>query len=291
MLLGHLEKAREFYKREVAVRDTFSQALRNSIESRRELAGLYERLAELALRMNHVEEGRQYYDRCATVRDDVLAEKPDFWPAISDRARSYNNAAFLCFPRGGNDPAAARALHREALDLIEARAAVDPANFETKSMLATTLYYEATTALYSGDAKAADQGYRRCLDIRRALACEPTVKMSQVDLMLALARCGEHAEAARIAETLVTSPPKDEQLYYFSACGYALAAGAAGLDPALVRRYSDNAIDCLRKGKERGWSDVSSLETDPDLAPIHKDPAFKALLAEFALPQKGDKSN
>jgi tetratricopeptide (TPR) repeat protein len=274
----------------VAVRDTFSQALRNSIESRRELAGLYERLAELALRMNHVEEGRQYYDRCATLRDDVLAERPDFWPAVSDRARSYNNAGFLCFPRG-NDPAAARALHREALELIEARAAADPANFETKAMLATTLYYEATTALHSGDAKAAAVGYRRCLDIRKALASEPKVKMSQVDLMLALARCGEHAEAARIAEMLVTSPPKDEQLYFFSACGYALAAGAAGSDPALVRRYTNNAIDCLRKGKERGWSDVASLETDPDLAPIRNDAAFQALLAEFAHPQKGDKSN
>jgi tetratricopeptide (TPR) repeat protein len=216
------------------------------------------------------------------IRDEVLAAKPDFWPIVYDRARSYNNAAFLCYPRG-NDPAAARALHRQALKLIEDRAVADPANFDTKRVLAETLYYEATTALHSGDAAAAAHGYRRCLEIRQALASEPSIKMSQVDLMLALARCGEHAEAAKIAEALVSTPPRDEQLYFQSACGFALAASAAR-DSALARTYTDKAIDCLRKGKARGWSDVASLETDPDLAPIRDDPAFRALVSEFARP-------
>jgi tetratricopeptide (TPR) repeat protein len=286
MSLGHLDKAREIYKREITVRDSFSEGLRNSIESRRELAGLYERLAELSLRTNQVEEGRQYYERCALVRDAVLAERPTLWPVVYDRARSYNNAAFLCFPRG-NDPAAARALHQEALELIEARANADPANFDIKRVLAETLYYEATTALHSGDAKAAAAGYHRVLQIRRELASEPKAKMSQVDLMLALARCGEHAEAAKIAEMLVATPPRDEQLYFFSACGYALAGGAVSKnDPALAHQYSAKALECLRKGKERGWADAASLETDPDLAPIRTDPAFQAFLGEFPKPNQ-----
>jgi eukaryotic-like serine/threonine-protein kinase len=285
MSLGHLDKAREIYQRELTIRDSFSEGLRNSIESRRELAGLYERLAELSLRMNHVEEGRQHYERCAAIRDDVLAERPTLWPVVYDRARSYNNAAFLCFPRG-NDPAAARSLHQEALELIEARAKADPANFEIKRVLAETLYYEATTALHSGDAKAAAEGYRRVLVIRKELASEPKAKMSQVELMLALARCGEHAEAAKIAEMLVATPPRDEQLYFFSSCGYALAAGSISKsDPALARQYTAKALECLRKGKERGWADVASLDTDPDLAPIRSDPSFQAFLAEFPKPR------
>jgi hypothetical protein len=36
--------------------------------------------------------------------------------------------------------------------------------------------------------------------------------------------------------------------------------------------------------KRRGWVDVGSLETDPDLEPIRTDPAFRALLAEFRRP-------
>jgi eukaryotic-like serine/threonine-protein kinase len=283
MALGHLAKASEIYKREISIRDSFSDGLRNSIESRRELAGLYERLAQLALRMNQVEQAREYYDQCEDIREAVLLERPNLWPAVNDRARSYNNAAFLLFPRGG-DPAGARALHREALALLEERAKADPGNFEIKHVLAETLYYVATTALHSGDAKAAADDYRRVLNIRKELASQPKAKMSQVDLMLALARCGEHAEAATIAEMLVKSPPKDEQLYFFSACGYALAAGCVSKDQALARKYTDKAVECLRNGKERGWSDLGSLQTDPDLAPIRNDPAFQALLTEFARP-------
>ena len=105
--------------------------------------------------------------------------------------------------------------------------------------------------------------------------------------MLALARCGDHAEAARIAFALVATPPKDERLYVQAACGYALAAGAAGGDASLVQRYKTAALDCLRKAKERGWADVASLEKDTDLEPIRDEQAFQALLGEF--PRPGEK--
>ena len=145
MKMGHLERARETYREEEAVRDTFSPPQANHFETRRELAGLYERIAELSLKMNDLNEGRRLYDLSESIRAEVLAEKPDFWPAIYDRARSYNNAAFLLYPRG-KDPAGARELHRKALALVEPRAKADPANLETKAMLAEILYYEATCA-------------------------------------------------------------------------------------------------------------------------------------------------
>ena len=45
LTLGHLEKARELYREEIAVRESFSPAQANDWESRRELAGLYAELA------------------------------------------------------------------------------------------------------------------------------------------------------------------------------------------------------------------------------------------------------
>ncbi len=69
LILGHLVKALELYRDEEKVRDTFSQELRNSRESRRELAGLYEKMAEVYLRMNDLEEGRRLYDECSALRD------------------------------------------------------------------------------------------------------------------------------------------------------------------------------------------------------------------------------
>ena len=194
--------------------------------------------------------------------------------------RTYNNAGFVHYPQG-REPALARDYHRKALELVEKRVKVDPTNLETKTVLATTLYYEATCALKSGDPTGAAAGYRRCLEIRKQLATEPRAKAPQVDLMVALARCGEHAEAARIAQSLVATPPKDEFLYFQAACGYALAAQAAARDEALVRRYRSAAIECLRQGKKRGWNDPETLEIDPDLEPIRQTPEFQALLAEF----------
>jgi serine/threonine protein kinase/tetratricopeptide (TPR) repeat protein len=280
LVLGHLESARELYREELQARTKFSAALARDESSRRELAGLYEKLGELSFRMKQPEEGRRNYGLAAEKRREFLAEHPDDWPAVHDLAQTYNNAGFVHYPQG-REPAMAREYHRKALELIEKRVKVDPTNLETKTVLATTLYYDATCALESGDLAGAAAGYRRCLEIRKQLATEPKAKMSQIDLMVALARCGEHAEAARIAESLVATPPKDEYLYFQAACGYALSAEAAARDEALVRRYRSAALECLRQGKQRGWNDLETVESDPDLEPIRETPEFQALLAEF----------
>jgi hypothetical protein len=113
---------------------------------------------------------------------------------------------------------------------------------------------------------------------------EPTAKLPKADLMLALARCGEHGKAAEIAESLVATEPKDEAIYLQAACGFALACGAARTasgDPTLIQHYIKRSVECLRAAKDRGWKDVVALESDTDLEPIRKEPAFQALLGEF----------
>jgi tetratricopeptide (TPR) repeat protein len=282
LTLGHLEKARDLYVEEGKVRDSFSTAMANDFESRRELSGYYERVSELKLRMNEPGEGLRYNDLSTAIRKQILTERPELWPAVSDLVRCYNNAGRLHFPLR-HDPVAARELHRQALALIEERATADPPNLETQLVLAETLYYDATCALHSGKAEAAKEQYRRCLEIRKKLVTEPDAKLPKVNLMLALARCGYHAEAAQMAGQLIESPPRESHLYFQAACGYALAASATA-DAGLARRYTSAAVDCLKKGKKDGWSDLVSLATDPDLEPIRNDSAFQALLAEFRGP-------
>ncbi len=279
LLLGHLEQARALYDDETAVRDSFSSAQAADWESRRERAGLYEKLGELKLRMGDAAEARRDYNLCKELRELLFEEHRDSWPDIDDLARTDNNLGKMRLTQDGN-PAAASDLHRKALELYEKRAKADPADLDTQGRVAETLYFLATSQLRLGDVLSADSNYQRCLEIRKTLAKDPAVKGMEVNLMLALARCGQHAAAAKIAEALVATPPKDAHLYFQSACGYALAAVKVG-DAALVRRYTDAALDCLRKGKARGWADIVSLETDPDIEPIRKDPTFQALLAEF----------
>ena len=281
--LGHLEKARELYQEESAARLSFSPARAKDWQSRRELAGHYADFATLNVRLGDLVEGRRLYDKCTELREQIAAERPGSWPELLDLALSFNNQGSMCFPQG-SDPAAARKFHQKALDLLKKRAKDAPQDFDCKRMLELTLYYEATCALHCGDKDGAAAGYHQCLDICKELATQPNYKHLQSDLMLALARCGDHAQAAKIADALVATPPKDESLYVQSACGYALAAGAAGGDAALVTSYTAAALGCLRKAKERGWNDVARFKTDTDLEPIRNDPAFQALLGEFQRP-------
>jgi eukaryotic-like serine/threonine-protein kinase len=285
MQLGHLKDARDLYREEIATRESFTPAKSNQSESLRELAGMYERLADLSFKMGDRNEARRLYDHCAALRQQVAADRPDFWPVINDLAMSLNNSGFIRFPQG-DDPAAAREFHKKAIALYEKRVELDPSDFDARSRLATALYYEATCAHHSHDDSTAAALYRRCLAIRKELLTIPSAKMPQVEVMLALARCGEHVEAAKIAESLVAGDPLNEQVYFQSACGYALAAGAAAGDAALAVRYTKAAVDCLKKGKELGWDNVVDLESDPDLAPIRKNPAFQELLGLFRKPAK-----
>jgi eukaryotic-like serine/threonine-protein kinase len=278
--LGHLEQARDLFAEEEQVRSSFAKEFAHVDEVRRQLAGMYEQLGDLKIQMSEPEEGRRCYDRSTEIRKEVLSERPGDWPCLYDVALSYHNAALLRFPHG-REPAAARMFYRKALDLIEERAKTEPSNLVTQAALATILYYDATCALHSGDLSASALEYRRCLEIRKALVTDPTVKMPQVELMLTLARCGEHAKAAKIAEMLAAAPPTNENFYFQAACGYALAAGCVPNDAALAKQYTSGAIACLQKAKETGWNAPQALGIDPDLEPIRDDPQFTALLAEF----------
>ena len=105
--------------------------------------------------------------------------------------------------------------------------------------------------------------------------------------MLALARTGDHARASEIAEAMIKEPPLDARIYFHSACGFALSAGAAAsLPPSAesarrVRHYTDRALDALRLALKRGWRSAEEVATDPDLDPIRTDPGFVALLDQF----------
>jgi tetratricopeptide (TPR) repeat protein len=283
LTLGHLKEARELYREEVDVRKSFSPAEANRLEDRRELASLYAQRAQVSVRAGNLAEGQRFYDECASMRAQIAAENPDYWPAQNDLALSYNQQGSMRFPQG-RDAAAARQLHRKALLVLEKRTKAEPSDLENKHALAETLYYEATCALHSGDKYGSEAGFRRCLAICKELMTDPKAKVWERLRMLALGRCGEHAQAARMAQALVATPPKDDYLYVVAACGYALAAGAAGGDASLVQRYKTKALDCLRNAKERGWNEVASLEKYPDLEPIRNDQAFQALLREFRGP-------
>ncbi len=297
---GHLEQARVLLDEDRDIRESCSEEWKTGLRHRRDRAILYDQLFDVYLRLGDPAKARDFNERSAELTESILAERPQNFGILYNLVRCLNNFGMLLYPMG-RDPKGAREYHRKALELMNRWVTAEPTNAEAFQRLATTLYYEATCALKSGDRAGATAGYRRCLDIREKLAADPNVRMPRIALMVALARCGEHVRAAAIARELVAQPPSNEMVYVEAACGFALSAGAvrdqsrptvpargtaplAPADKALIRDYADRAIDCLRKAKARGYADVLGLETDPDLEPIRDEPAFRALIAEFPRP-------
>ena len=125
------------------------------------------------------------------------------------------------------DPKIARRYYQEALDGFLERLKAEPASVPAKMDVALAHYYVATADLRAGDRDSAMAHYRECRDIREELAKDPKTKLSSLDLMLALARTGDHKRASEIAEGMIKEPPLDARIYFHSACGFALSAGAA----------------------------------------------------------------
>ena len=94
------------------------------------------------------------------------------------------------------DPVGARVLYEKALAELERRLRAEPESVVARDDLAVTHYYVATAALRAGDREAAGNHYQACLNLREALAGDPKAKLSNIDLMIARARCGSVSSTA-----------------------------------------------------------------------------------------------
>ena len=280
--LGDPAKARDNYREEIALRDQFSPALADQVEVRRERAGLGDKLGDLSVSLGDPKAGREHFQQALELRREIAAQNPDETQAQRDVLLSLEKLGNheLIYSR---DPKVARQYYQEALDGFLERLKAEPASVLAKMDVALAHYYVATADLRAGDRDSAMAHYRECRDIREELAKDPKTKLSSLDLMLALARTGDHNRASEIAEAMIKEPPLDARIYFHSACGFALSAGAAAsLPPSaestrLVRHYTDRALDALRLALKHGWKSAEEVATDPDLDPIRADPGVRGL--------------
>src|SRR5262249_33182325 len=156
-----------------------------------------------------------------------------------------------------NDAKSARDYYQKAVEGMAALVERDKASAVFRRDLATAHYFLATALLRLGQEDESLKSYRICRDLRRELAGDPKATPARIDLMLALARCGDHAEAAEIGRRIIKSPQLNADLSVEVACGLALCAGAARdkSDDGPARTYADEALAALRYGVERGWRD------------------------------------
>jgi serine/threonine-protein kinase len=284
---GRNDAARGLYDEEVQVRESIPEPLRSVVEVRRELSGLHEKLGQLCLKLGDRDRSREHFQRSFDIRQSLADAEPDNFPNLRDIYRSYEEFGHIALLQL-NDPASARSYYEKAVDGMAGLVERDRASAIFRADLATAHYFLATALLRLGDKGGSMKSYRTCRDLRRALAADPNARLAQIDLMLALGRCGDHAEGAAIGRRLLAAAPGNGDLYIEVACGLALCAGAAAekSEVALARTYTDEAVAAIRRGRERGWRDLERLKIDPDLDPIRSDPGFQRLLADLRTPAK-----
>jgi tetratricopeptide (TPR) repeat protein len=280
--MGEVDAAKALFQEELKVRDSLSEQAKGEFETRREFSGLCDQLGKLSLELGNVPDGRKYYGQAYAIRQALAAEKPGHLPNLRDLNRSLTALGELSL-LVQNDPAAARKYYEQALDAFRKIHAIEPTTIN-KAETSFGCYFLATALLRLGEKDKAQALYRECLDIRRPLAKGPEAKISQINLAIALARCGEHAEAAQISRTLL-SPPQNSMVFIEVACVFALCAGATS-EAALQRTYTGETIAAIRKGYADGWRDLERLRVDPDLDPVRGDPAFQQMLQQFQQPPK-----
>jgi tetratricopeptide (TPR) repeat protein len=276
--LGNVEAAKALFTEELPLRQSLSDQVKRDFETRRELSGLYETLGTLSIQLGDIPGARKNLDQSYEIRQALEAERPGYLPNLRDLNRSLNTLGELSLTTQ-NDPAAARKYFEEALNAFRKIYTIEPTTTH-KADVSFGCYFLATALQRLGESSKAQTLYRECLEIRRSLANDPEAKPSQINLAVALARCGEHEEAAAIARRLIETPPKSSFIYIEVACALALCSGATSA-PALKRTYTGETLEAIRKGYADGWRDLQRLKVDPDLDPVRDDPAFRRLLKEL----------
>jgi len=108
----------------------------------------------------------------------------------------------------------------------------------------------------------------------RVVALERQIEMAPEDarahILLATNYAHFKKKEAAMSEVkkALTLRPNDANILYNAACTYG------------VMEKKAEALDLLRKMKEHGFSQLDWARRDPDLACLHNDPEFLALLGE-----------
>ncbi|MBX9585032.1 MAG: tetratricopeptide repeat protein, partial [Gemmataceae bacterium] len=248
---------------------------KGDIEAVRRWAGTYDRLGETAFHLGDAAAARADYQKALDLRQP-LADKPD--PALDERRDvtiSYTRFGDLALLLD-RDPKAALGWYERSLAARRAILALDPKSGTAVGDVADECYRAGTAREQAGDPAGAAELFAECLEKRRSLvATGKAVDREQtVELMLALARCGDHAAAAKLAGELVAGAPEHPGLLFYSGCGYALCRRAATA-PADKDRYAAEALKALGLAADKGWKDRVLLDLDPDLDGVRDLPEFR----------------
>lgn len=123
--------------------------------------------------------------------------------------------------------------------------------------------------------------FQECRKLREKLVQDdPKNDRKKVELMLAIARCGDVKTAIPMAEEIARKNPKDndrELLLQLATC-YAQCCEATSTTKEEKGLYTKKAVDYVKKAIAAGYKDFVQITTDADFESIHNNPDFLAIV-------------
>jgi tetratricopeptide (TPR) repeat protein len=167
-----------------------------------------------------------------------------------------------------------------AVDLAERLLKDDPEN-ALYQRTASVAHAYLGARLLPKRADDAQLAFARSLQLRQEMARrDPKNDKVRNELLGALARAGETAQAEELAATIHQSEFIDNEVRLGIACAYAQCVRAVDAE-ADRARLGNQAIAMLRSALDNGYRDRVYLEVNPDLDPLRGQEDFRKLLAEL----------
>jgi serine/threonine protein kinase/tetratricopeptide (TPR) repeat protein len=290
LIEGDRARARDDFRAAHEIREKLVSGPQD-LKRRHELASSLSGLAEISFRLNDRSTTQKYYVDLVRLMHELTTANPKNVDYQKDLATSYEKLGDINL-FWGQDPSKTLVEYQRAHEIREALFKREPTSADLQAELATSNYRLGTANLWLGRKSEAEKYYQESLKGRDKLShADPTNTNRQLELMLSLARCGQHAKAAELADAIRKATSGDPAFLFSAACGYALSIPAVAPgkendkltsdERALQQRYADKAMDTLREALAKGFDDPVTLETDPDLAPMQNDPRLKELLAKM----------
>ena len=234
-------------------------------------------VGEMSFRMGDTKAAIAAYTAELAVRQRLFDANPKVLGNKFELARTHGNFADIYLYAGQLDEAARH--YQAALTHLQDVAAADKENTTYLRDLGLAWYRMGSFALREGEPQLAAEHYARALVVRHALAeKDPTNDRRQMELMLALAHCGQPQQAAELAEKYRQSQAADNELLLDVARTYAQCAAAVMDMPEETDRYAGLALDAIRAAIEQGYKDSVYLDREVDFDPLRTRPEFKSLL-------------
>ena len=247
------------------------------------LAQAYNVLGEVCFLTGDTAAALTHYDECIAQREKVLANDPGDIQGTFELAESCGNYGDVLIRLGDN--AGARKLFERALAGFRGLMELDGRNINFKIATGASSYRLGVLARRAGDRAEADRHFAESLALREEIAAlDPLNDARRMELMLALATCGEHVRAVEIAEAVRAGSKDPELLCEVARCYAQCSAGLRDTDANQAVAYADAAIVALSEAIDDGYSDRVAFDTDPDLDPIRDLPGYRALSGRFPGP-------